>query len=135
MSVAPTAARGPSLYATAAVRPQILEIGVSNTTATAADIGVARATTTGTQGAGLTEIATSDDSKAIIATAFQTHTADATLTGPIVAWRLGAAVGAGVVWRWGPGEFVLNAATTAGVVIYCPTGTGQICDFWIKWLE
>jgi len=134
-SVAPTAARGPSLYATAAVRPSILEIGVVNTTATQAAIGVARASTTGTQGAGLTEVSISDDSSSIIATAFQTHTADATVGGTIVQGNLAAAIGSGFVWRWGIGEFILDNLTTVGAVIVCPTGTGQIVDFWIKWLE
>ena len=135
MSVAPTAARGPSLYATAAIRPQILEIGVWNTTTTAAAIGVARATATGTQGAGLTEVCLSDDSKTPVATGFQTHTADATLGAQIVQAALAGAVGSGVIWRWNPGDFVIDNLTTAGVVIFCPTGTGQICDFYFKWVE
>lgn len=134
-SAVPTAARGPSLYATAAVRPQILQIGVWNTTATACAVAVNRATATGTQGAGLTEVATSDDSTAIVATAFNTHTADATVGGAIRQASLGAAIGSGVIWTWEQGEFVIDNLTTAGVVITCPTGTGQHLDFYISWLE
>lgn len=134
-SAVPTAVRGPSLYATAAVRPQILEIGVSNTTATAAAVAVVRATAAGTQGAALTEICTSDDSATIVATAFNTHTADATVGASIVQASLGASIGSGWIWNWEEGEFIIDNATGNGVVITCPTGTGQHLDFWIKWKE
>jgi hypothetical protein len=123
------------LYATAAVRPSIREIGVFNTTAVACAVAVNRATATGTQGAGLTEVCTSDDSAAIIATAFNTHTADATVGAAIRQASLGAAIGSGVIWTFEPGEFIIDNATSAGCVITCPTGTGQHLDFYITWQE
>lgn len=134
-SAVPTAARGPSLYATTAVRPQIKEIGVFNTTGTACAVAINRATTTGTQGAGLTEVCTSDDSNTIVATAFNTHTADATVGAAIRQASLGAAVGSGVIWTFEDGELLIDNLTTAGVVITCPTGTGQHLDFYIAWKE
>lgn len=134
-SAVPTAARGPSLYATAARRPQVRMIEVYNTTTTAAAVGLARATATGTQGAGLTEVCTSDDSATIISTAFNTHTADATVGACFRQASVGAAIGAGVVWYFEPGELIIDNATTAGVVIVCPTGTGQHLDFSIVWDE
>lgn len=132
-SAVPTAVRGPSLYATAAIKPSIKEIGVFNTTATATAVGIARASATGTQGAGLTEVCEDDDSRSIIATAFNTHTADATVGGTIRQASLGAAVGSGVIWTFE--NLILDNATTAGIVIICPTGTGQHLDFWIVWEE
>lgn len=134
-SAVPTSTRGPSVYATAAIRPQIREIGVFNTTATACAVGVVRATATGTQGAGLTETCLSDDSHTVIATGFNTHTANATVGSTVVQASLGAAIGSGIIFTWGPGEFVIDNLTTAGVVITCPTGTGQHLDFWIAWDE
>lgn len=131
----PTTTRGPSVYATAALRPHILEIGVSNTTATAVAVAVVRATATGTQGTALTEVSTSDDSASIVGTAFNTHTANATVGAAIVQASLGAAIGSGWIWNWAAGEFILDNATTAGVVIICPTGTAQHLDFWFKWSE
>jgi hypothetical protein len=131
----PTAVRGPSLYATTGVRPQIRSIEVYNTTTTACAVGVARATATGSQGTGLTEVNLSDDSHTVIATAFQTHTADATVGAVVRQATLGAAAGAGIIWTWGPGEFIVDNLTTAGVVIICPTGTGQHLDFSIEWDE
>jgi hypothetical protein len=134
-SAVPTTLRGPSLYATTAVRPQIREIGVFNTTAVACAVAIVRATATGTQGAGLTEVCTSDDSNVAIATGFNTHTADATVGAAVKQASLGAAIGSGVIWTWDPGEFIIDKLTTAGVVIICPTGTGQHLDFYINWTE
>ena len=134
-SLASGVAAGPSLYATTAVRPQIREIGVFNTTAVAVAVGIVRATTAGTQGAGLTEVCDSDLSHVVIATAFNTHTVAPTVSAASRQTSLGAAIGSGVIWTWGPGEFILTNAVTDGVVINCPTGTGQILDFYIVWEE
>lgn len=131
----PTSTRGPCVYATTAIRPQIREIGVFNTTTTAAAVAVVRASATGTQGTALTEVCVSDDSRTVIATGFNTHTANATVGAAIQQATLGAAAGAGVIWTFGPGEFVIDNLTTAGVVVICPTGTGQHLDFYILWDE
>lgn len=134
-SAVSTAVRGPSLYATANVRPQIRLIEVYNTTAVACPIALAIASATGTQGAGLTEVCLSDSSKTVVATGFNTHTADATVGSPFRYGDLGAFIGAGIVWTWGPGELIIPNATTAGVVIILPAGTGQIFDYAIEWDE
>lgn len=132
-SAVPTAARGPSVYATTAVKPQIRQIGVFNTTAVACAVAVCRASATGTQGAGLTEVCESDDVHVAVTTGFNTHTADATVGAAIRQATLGAVVGSGVVFTFD--DLVLDNATTAGIVITCPTGTGQHLDFWITWQE
>lgn len=134
-SAVPTSVRGPSVYATTGVKPRIREIGVFNTTTTAAAVAVCRASATGTQGAGLTEVCLDDDSHTIIATGFNTHTADATVGSPVRQATLGAAAGAGVIFTFGDDGLVLDNATTAGIVITCPTGTGQHLDFYIEWVE
>jgi hypothetical protein len=118
------------------VRPAVREIGVFNTTATATAVMICRASATGTQGAGLTEVAETDDSHTVVATAFNTHTADATVGGPIRQASIGAAIGSGVVFTWGDNGLIIDNATTAGIVIACPSGvTGQLLDFWIIWDE
>jgi len=134
-SAVPTAVRGPSLYATAGVKPVIREIGVFNTTVTAMAVAIVRATTTGTQGADLTEVNLDDLSHTIIATGKNTHTADATVGGAIQQASLGAAIGSGVIFTFGGNGLVLDGATTSGIVIICPTGTGQHLDFYIIWDE
>lgn len=130
-----TTVRGPSVYATTGVKPRIREIQVFNTTATAVAVGIARASATGTQGAALTEVCHDDDSHTIIATGFNTHTADATVGGTILQASLGAAIGSGVIWTFGGDGLVLDNATAAGIVIICPSGTGQHLDFSIIWDE
>lgn len=132
-SAVPTTVRGPSLYATAAVRPKIKEIGVFNTTTTAAAVAICRASATGTQGAGLTEVDLSDPTHTVVATGFNTHTADATVGSPVRQASLGAAIGAGVIFTFA--DFEIDSATTSGVVITCPSGTGQHLDFYIEWEE
>lgn len=132
-SAIPTTLRGPSLYATAAVRPKIKEIGVFNTTVTACAVAIVRASATGTQGAGLTEVALSDPSQTPTATGFNTHTADATVGSPIRQASLGAAVGSGVIFTFA--DLEIDSATTAGIVIICPTGTAQHLDFYFEWEE
>jgi hypothetical protein len=131
----PTTLKGPCIYATAAIRPQIRKIEVYNTTTTALAVAVVRATATGTQGTALTEVCLSDDSRTVIATGFNTHAANATVGSPVVQASLGNVVGSGIIWTWGPGEFIVDNATTAGCVIICPTGTGQHLDFSIEWEE
>lgn len=135
-SAVPTTVRGPSLYATTSVRPVVREIGIFNTTATATAAMIVRASATGTQGAALTEVAETDDAQTPLATAFNTHTADATVGAPVRQVTLGAAIGAGAILTWGDNGLVIDNATTAGVVIACPSGvTGQHLDFYIVWDE
>lgn len=129
----PTAARGPSLYAVSGVRPVVREVGISNPQTTGVVVGVVRATTTGTQGAGLTEICETDPSKTPSAQAFQTHTADATVGAPIR--QIYLAPGSAVIWVWADNGLIIPDGTSNGVVIVTPTGTGQNIDFYFIWDE
>lgn len=134
-SAIPTAARGPSLYATATSGSlYVVEIEVFNTTSTAVAVALGIATTAGTQGAGLTEVAESDRTHTINGTAFNTHTADATLTNTRNA-SLGAAIGSGMVWTFAAPGLHIPQGTANGVVITCPTGTAQHLDFNFVWDE
>ena len=134
-SAASTAARGPSVYAIASRPLWIVEVGVFNTTTTACVVALQRASTTGTQGAGLTEICEDTDITPV-GTGFNTHTADATITsGEFARATLGAAAGAGVIWTFGKNGVKIDPGTGNGAVITTPTGTGQVCDFYIIWEE
>lgn len=135
-SAVPTAARGPSLYNIASgCSPKVVEIGIFNTTTTAAAYSVNLATATGTQGAGLTEVKHNGNGPAADATGFNTHTVDATVANEVCRTSLGAAIGSGMVWTFGNGGLVIPAGTANGVVICTPTGTGQHIDFYIVWDE
>jgi hypothetical protein len=122
-----------SLYATAAVRPRLIEVGLFNTSSTACVVALVRLTTAGTPGTGLTEVAEDSPDHTAIATAFAGHTVGPTIGGELRRASLGAAIGSGVIWTFSGLE--IPAATTNGVGVYVPTGTGQTLDYSITWEE
>lgn len=126
-----------SLYATAAVRPRLVELGVFNTTATALAVALIRLTTTGTQGSTITAAYEDDSSQTAVTTAKDTHTVAPTLGGKLRQASLGAAIGSGIIWTFGAGRtgLVIPNTTGDGIGIYIPTGTGQICDVSLTWDE
>lgn len=120
----------------ASVNFRLTEVGVFNTTATGGfSVGLARLTTTGTPGAGLTEAALDQSAAAPSCSAVNTYTS----TGPTLIdlgyrFTMGAAIGSGIVWTFAH-ILNVNAATTNGIGLYIPSGTGQICDFYFVWDE
>jgi len=126
-----------SLYATAAVRPRVVEIGCFNSTATAVNVAVARLTTAGTQGATMAGGYEDDNSQAAVATPKDTHTVAPTIGTTLRPVRL-PSEGAGIIWTFGggktPGLIVANT-TADGLGIIIASGTGQICDVWFVWDE
>lgn len=134
-SSAATAARGPSLYAPAGNQLTLREVGVFNTTTTGFAVGIVRATTGGNRGAAVTETCESDPSHTVLGVVTQTHAADATLAGTARQASIGAAIGAGVIFTFGDEGMEINAGTANGVTINCPTGTGQVFDFYFVFDE
>ncbi len=124
-----------SVFATAAVRPRVLEIGVFNTTAVALAVAVCRFTNATGVGAGLTEVCLDDPTRTVIATGFAGHTADGAVGSQVRQASLGAAIGSGVIWTFGGIGFLVDDGTANGIGIITPTGTGQICDYYIEWEE
>ena len=122
-----------SLYATAAVRPRIVEIGVWNTTATELVVAVVRLTTAGTQGAGLTEVPEDSPPHAALATGFAGHTVGPTIGGEVRRATLAAAKGSGVIWTFADLEITEGTANGVGLIV--PSGTGQILDYHVTWDE
>jgi hypothetical protein len=123
-----------SLYATAAVRPTVVEVGFWNTTSTAVAVSLNRLTTAGTQGAGLTEVAEDSPDHVAIATGFAGHTVGPTVGGELRRATLAATVGSGVIWTFMTG-LEIPAATAQGLGLTVPTGTGQVLDYYISWIE
>jgi hypothetical protein len=135
-SAVPTALRGPSVYATTGVHPSIREVGIYNASQTQFVVGLARATALGTRGAALVPLPIEDPARVAVCTGANVHTADATVVAvPGRQAMIGAAYGSGVVWTFGVNGFGLDALTTSGIVIICPTGAGQLFDFYIEWDE
>ena len=110
----PTALRGPSIYATASVTPEVLEVGIFNTTTTAVAVGLARATAATNAGTGLTEVCLSDPARTVLVTGTQTHTGDGTIGTAFMVATLGAAIGAGVIWTFRPGDLEIPVGTANG---------------------
>jgi hypothetical protein len=128
---------GASLYAIASISPKIKEVGLFNTTTTACVVAISRLTTAGTQGAGLTESkAGNPEVPTASCTGFQSHTVGPTITDELRRADLGAAIGAGVIWTWDDEDGLrIPSGTGNGIGIVCPSGTGQILDGYIDWIE
>jgi hypothetical protein len=129
-----------SVYATAAVRPKVVEVGIFNTTATAVAVALVRLSAgTGTKGAAVTPVYEDDNSQAAVTTVANTHTVTPTTIGiALKQASLGAAIGSGIIWTFGGGKtagLIIPNSTTDALGIIIPTGTGQICDINFTWDE
>ena len=128
-----------SIYATAAIRPRVVEVHVFNTTVTAVNVALCRLTTAGTSSAVATGGYEDDNSQSAISTPRNTHSSTGpTIAGILRAADLGAAIGSGVIWTFGGGKtpgLVVPNTTGDGLGIYTPNGTGQICDVTWVWDE
>lgn len=126
-----------SVYSTATQGFILREAGIFNTTTTAARYFLARLSTAGTPGSGLTEIKFgTDEQVAPVVTGFAPHSVGPTIVGNIAAMPLGAAIGAGTILTfYGENNGIQVAAGTAnGIGIVC-TGTGQVSDAYFIWDE
>ena len=124
-----------SLYSAAAQNPSIVEIGVTNTTATAVALKLCKLTTTGTQGTALTEQVVDDFGATSACQAFNTHTVGPTVVDIGYNVTLGAAIGSGWIWTFGGAGLSFPIATTNGAGIIVATGTGQVVDAYLVWDE
>lgn len=131
----PTAARGPAIYATAAKRPRVLEVDVFSTVVTPVYVALQRATAVGTKGAAAAAIPADDPAAAALCPVTTTHTADATITAGFIRYARLVGDGAAVMWTFPDPGIVVDSLTTAGLVITCPSGTGQQIVFGFHWEE
>lgn len=135
-TVAGTSARAiASVFAIASRTVKLREVGVFNTTSTALAVSLVRFTNATGVGAGLTEVAYDEAAPAPNATGFAGHTADGAVGSPLRQASLPAAVGGGVIWTFGDTGIIVAAGTANGIGIICPTGTGQILDYYFDWDE
>jgi hypothetical protein len=110
------------------------EVGVFNTTATVVHVALCRFTNATGVGAGLTEVDW-DPAKVAQCTGFAGHTADGAVGGNSRYAELGAAIGSGVIWTFGDSGLLVPVGTANGIGIICPSGTGQILDYYFDWDE
>jgi hypothetical protein len=123
-----------SVFATASVGLKLREVGIFNTTSTAVAVSLVRFTNATGVGAGLTEV-DYDAASPAICTGFAGHTADGAVGSPLRYASLGAAVGSGVIWTFGDSGILIAVGTANGIGVICPTGTGQILDYYFDWDE
>jgi hypothetical protein len=123
------------ILSTAAVTPQLREVGLFNTTVTACTYRLVYVTG-GTPGATVTAYshrATSLATPTVLAK--QLWTADATVTAD-TGYRmvLGAAIGSGAILTFGDDGLSnpLGATIALGLI---PVGTGQVCEVYFVWDE
>lgn len=125
-----------SLYATATVGCTLRAVGLTNTTSTAVDLKLVRLTSTGTQGAGLTEGKHNPDSPAASCTAFTTHSANPGLGDDLgYRWSLGAAVGAGLIETFGDTGLRISVGTANGIGVIVENGAGQPIEAYLVFDE
>lgn len=133
--VGTTVRAGASLFAIASRTMKVREVGIFNTTAVAFAAALARFTNATGVGAGLTEAPWDTEGPAPNGTGFAGHTADGAVGGVFRQASLPAAIGGGVIWTFGETGLVIPAGTANGIGIICPTGTGQIFDYYFDWDE
>lgn len=124
-----------SLFAISGRTVKVREVGIFNTTAVAVAAALARFTNATGVGAGLTEAPWDTEGPAPNATGFAGHTADGAVGGVFRYASLPAAIGGGVIWTFGENGLLIPSGTANGIGIICPTGTGQILDYYIDFDE
>jgi hypothetical protein len=118
-------------------RASILELGIFAVTAVAGEIGLGRATGTGATPTSVLVQAmdSADEAGTSNLTSYSTG-----ITAPSVFMRriqLPATIGAGVIWTWAPGDFLVPASiTTVGAPVVWQISTAAVTyDVYVKVLE
>lgn len=127
-----------SVYAVAANGFILREAGVFNTVATAPTVGMklVRLTSTGTQGAAITETLFDPNLAPNACQAFNTHSVAPTLGTDIASMGVGAAIGSGTILTfYGEGGGIRVTSGTANGVGILPLGVGQVCTVYFVWDE
>jgi hypothetical protein len=124
-----------SLYGIAGGGARIVEIGVTNTTATSVGLKIVRLSTAGTSSAITSFLKYDGNLNPALCTPRGTHSS----TGPTITesgyfQRAGAAIGSGVIWTFGDSGIIVALGTANGIGVI-PTTTGQVMDAYIVWTE
>lgn len=125
-----------ALVGTATTRLQLLELAITNTTATACILRLQRLTAAGTPGTALTS-ARSDqaDSATPTGTVRQVYTGTAPTLGADLGYRfvIPGAIGAGVIRTFE--NLIIPATLAAALAVLVDSGTGQVCAVDWTWKE
>jgi hypothetical protein len=125
-----------SVFSTSTQGFRLIECGVFNTTANAVAVSLVFFTNATGVGAGTTEVEWDQGlNPPPSMTAFAGHTADGAVSAAVRQATLGGVVGSGIIWTFEAPGLVVPLGTANGIGIICPTGTGQILDYYYDWIE
>jgi len=117
-------------------RLRVREIGMTNTAATAAKVGLKRTTARGTNTTTVLGTAIDNSDAAAAGTLDLTWSVESTKAGNYLRRaQIASVIGAGLLWTWwnGPG---LVVPTSAGITLVVPTAVaGSACECWMVWEE
>lgn len=118
-------------------RASILEFGVFAVTAVAGEIGLGRATGTGSTPTSVTVQAMDSADEAGTSSLTSYASGIAAPSNFMRRIQLPATIGAGVIWTWAPGEFTVPASTTtSGAPVLWQISTAAVTyDVYVKVLE
>jgi hypothetical protein len=118
-------------------RIRIAEIGVFNTTSTAANLVLCRVSTAGTPGTAATSRLTDQgDGATAIGTLRNTYTGTAPTTTELgIGFPLAAAVGSGLVLTFPDDVLTIDKVANSGIGFLVESGTGQAVRLWVRWNE
>lgn len=125
-----------TLVTTSAERVEIVEIGVFATTAAAGEVGLGRPAAIGVGATG-GQVGVAMDFADVAATAAVTGAFGTTQpTAPTAVMRrlqLPAVIGAGVIWTWARGDFIVPVSANLCVWQFSAVAVGYDC--YMKWYE
>ena len=117
---------------------QLVQILITNTTATACVWKLMRISTAGTPGSSLTS-APKDPTDVTSGVVKQAYTSTAPTAGTTVGgpYRIPGAIGAGIIVPLNPAGtgVIIPATASAGIGLFIESGTGQLCDVEWTWVE
>lgn len=118
-------------------RIRISEIGVFNTTATAANLVLCRLSTAGTPGTAATSRLTDQaDGATAVGALRNTYTGTAPTTAELgIGFPLPAAIGAGLVLTFPDDTLTIDKIASSGIGLLVESGTGVACRVWFRWYE
>ena len=122
-----------SVYSLGTGDAWLVEVGITNTTATAFEVSLARLTAAGTQGASAGTVTYEEGATNLTAkwSAVQAHTAGTPLGNEVRRASIGASIGSGIIWTFGGRGLLLPSGTANGLGLITISGTGQLADvYW-----
>jgi hypothetical protein len=123
-----------SLYAGASGALWLVEVGVTNTTAVAYEISLARFSTAGTSSAVTGTYEESDANFTASGTARNSHSSTApTLGVELRRASIGASIGSGIIWTFGGRGLLIPSGVANGVGLIGISGTPQVSDVYWVW--